>query len=112
FGDNWNYHQLANVFDHGGKIRHTQLTREFSYEQLRKQHEGNVVPLLLINENGELSVFTRNNRPTPRPGQTVVTLVAPADVNIPSIPPPVDGVEEPDPTPPAPAGPTTPLTQN
>lgn len=76
FGEGATYTYLTSRFAAGAVIKKTALTEEFDYEAFQKLYGAAAVPLLLISQNGELTVFTKNNPPRPRPGQTLISLVS------------------------------------
>lgn len=72
------YRYLSARFAAGAVIKKTKLTREFDYDSFREYY-GNAIPLFLISENRSLNVFSVDNPPTPRPGQTLIAIVDPLD---------------------------------
>jgi hypothetical protein len=71
---------MSQRFAAGGVIKRTKLTSEFDHEAFRKRYGSATIPLFLVQENRNWVVFTVDNPPTPRPGQTVVHLVVPAQL--------------------------------
>jgi NhaP-type Na+/H+ or K+/H+ antiporter len=68
---------LNTLLAQGAVIRKTKLSKEFDYRQWEAKHGANTVPLFLIQESGNLRVFTLNSPPTPGPGQTIIALGQP-----------------------------------
>ncbi|MFZ0392134.1 MAG: sodium:proton antiporter [Calditrichia bacterium] len=71
---------LNKQISEGASIRSTRFSENFTFEQYKDQFGGadNVLPLFLISENKQISVFTENNQPTPKPGQILISMVSPA----------------------------------
>lgn len=57
------------------QIKKTALTEEFDYEAFMARHVGEAMPLFLVTAEGRLRVFSAEDRPTPKPGQTLISLV-------------------------------------
>jgi NhaP-type Na+/H+ or K+/H+ antiporter len=79
FGTGITYTYLSKCFAEGAVIRTTKLTQEFDYDAFRALRGEEAIPLFLIGQSGNLMVFTRDNPPNPRPGQTLISLVNPAN---------------------------------
>jgi hypothetical protein len=79
FGTGITYEYLSRRFAEGAVIRTTKLTQEFDYDAFRVLYGGEAISLFLIDQNGNLMVFTRDNPPNPRPGQKLISLVNPAN---------------------------------
>ena len=79
FGTGITYTYLSGRFAEGAVIRTTKLTQEFDYDAFRALYGEEAIPLFLIAQNGNLMVFTRDNPPNPRPGQTLISLVTPVE---------------------------------
>lgn len=77
FGPTVTHGQLAAALQHGATVKTTRLTREFDYEHYIAQHGTRATPLLIIAERHELEVVTAEMAISPRPGQTVVSLIEP-----------------------------------
>lgn len=58
-------------------IRTTSLTPQFGYQEFMDLHGETAVPLLLITETGTVTLFTEDSRPSPRPGQILISLTEP-----------------------------------
>ncbi len=74
-----NYGELSRRFAAGAVLKRTKLTEEFNYEAFRARYEETSLPLFLVQENGNLVIFTSENPPTARPGQTVIHLASLAE---------------------------------
>ena len=60
-------------------MKTTPLTEQFDYDAFQSHYRGSVVCLFLINQAGVLTVCTADDGPTPRAGQTLVSLVDPVE---------------------------------
>jgi NhaP-type Na+/H+ or K+/H+ antiporter len=70
--------RLAERFNAGATIKRTTLTREFDYDAFVKHYGDNAIPLFLVSENGTVQVISRDRPVAPKPGQKVISLVAPS----------------------------------
>ena len=77
FGTGITYTYLSRRFDEGAVIRTTKLTQEFDYDDFRALYGEEAIPLFSVGQSGNLMVFTRDNPPSPRPGQILISLVNP-----------------------------------
>jgi len=64
-------------FAQGASIKITRLTPQFTYADYLALHGEAAVALFLINDAGKLTVFTHGNKPSPRPGQVLISLTEP-----------------------------------
>ena len=75
FGDKITYGKLASKIANGGKIKATQLTDEFTFEQYTKAHHKKVIPLFAISARGNLKVFgDLEHPPRAAPGWIIIGL--------------------------------------
>lgn len=77
FGKGIKYSKLKEYFDKGYRVKKTNLTDEFTYDEFREYYGNDVIPLFLIDENDRLLVFTAERPPIPRPGHRIIGLVPP-----------------------------------
>lgn len=68
---------LVHRFNSGAVIKKVKLTQEFAYRDFLALYGDGIVPLFLVHESGEVSVFTTDTALTPRAGQTLLALVDP-----------------------------------
>lgn len=80
FGPNLNYSYLQEQFERGAEIKATPLTPQFTYEDMQAEYNGRAVPLFVVGPRNKLTIFTKDNRPAPQAGQTVISLVLPEGV--------------------------------
>ena len=57
----------------------TPLGEEFGYEKFKEHYGENAIPLLSIDENRKLRMFTTNDPPKPQPGHLLISLVRETD---------------------------------
>ncbi len=79
FGPEMSYAYLIARLEAGAVVKATKLTQEFEYEAFQSLYGKAAIPLFLVKESGDLVVFTADNAPTPKPGQTLISLVDPAE---------------------------------
>ena len=61
----------------GGMIKRTRLTDEFDYGAFRKHYGESAIPLFSVKESGDIVIYTTTAPPSPKPGQTLISLVNP-----------------------------------
>lgn len=72
------YEAIERWLEEGAAVKATKLTEDFNFDAFRR-HYGDRAILLFIEDRGKLLVVTTGQKMTPRPGQTVFSLVrAPA----------------------------------
>lgn len=71
------FEQFTVRFAAGSRIRTTPITERFTFEDFRERYGRSAVPLFLITQTGELTIYTSKDKPAPRPGQTLISLVEP-----------------------------------
>jgi NhaP-type Na+/H+ or K+/H+ antiporter len=77
FGTNYSYYYLLQRFNHNSKIRSTPITEEYDYKKFLSENGGDkVIPMFLITKEKNLIVYTSENKPEPKPGQTLISLVS------------------------------------
>lgn len=60
----------------GATIKSTALSSSFSYaDYLANYEERPPIPLAVVTSDSKLQLFTEDNRPTPKPGQTIISLI-------------------------------------
>jgi NhaP-type Na+/H+ or K+/H+ antiporter len=75
------YSYLSKRFSAGAVIKTTNLTEDFDFDSFKTHYGEAAVPLFLVDQNGNLSVFTTDNPPKPQSGQKLISLINPADKN-------------------------------
>lgn len=79
FGPESGYGYLARRLAAGAVVKTTKLSDEFDYEAFRKLYGDSTIVLLVVEQGGELTVSTVDMPITPRPGQTLISLVDPVE---------------------------------
>lgn len=77
FAEKATYEQLNQRLQSGARIKATQLTEKFDAEDFQTLYQEKALPLFLITRDHQLKVFTTDSRPTPAPGQIVISLAEP-----------------------------------
>lgn len=84
FGPETTYARLTQLFNAGHVIKKTKLTEQFSYADYQETYNGQTISLFLIDELGDLRIFTTENQLRPRSGHTLISLVEPLKEAAPS----------------------------
>jgi hypothetical protein len=77
FGKGMTHMALSQQFTGEAVVKKTRLSEEFGFDELKAQYGGEVLPLFLITEEGNLQVFTTEGKIKPHAGQTLISLVMP-----------------------------------
>ncbi len=78
FAPGMTYDYLERALADGGAITATPLTDELPFDSYLQQHAGGqTTPLLAVSEQGVVSIYTAEARPSAKPGQTMISLMAP-----------------------------------
>ncbi len=75
FGQQATYQKLMERWRAGAGIKITALTPQFSYEDYQAHYGNEALPLMLVNNRGELRIFTVEDPPQPRSGHKLISLV-------------------------------------
>ncbi len=78
FGPHTTFTFFTSSFAAGAEIKKTGITEQFDYDAFRSLYGERAIPLFLVSEGGDLIVFTADNPPTPKPGQSLISLVSPS----------------------------------
>ena len=70
------YNYLQTVAAGGAIMKATKLSREFDWSAYRNRYGTRAFPMFIIGEKRELHVVTSEETLAPKPGQTVLSLVA------------------------------------
>jgi len=73
------HRNLNDRFRNGAIVKKTPLTEQFNYKTFQELYNGQAIPFFLITEDDELLIFTQDNQPAPRSGQTLISLVDPPE---------------------------------
>jgi hypothetical protein len=79
FARDTSFSELEKKFREGARIKRTTISKEFGMDDYEQRYGSSALPLFLVDGNN-LSVFAADNPPTPKPGQTIIALVNPEEV--------------------------------
>jgi hypothetical protein len=71
------YNYVAQRFAEGYTLKTTSLTGKFDYKALKSRDGDESIPLLVVDASGHLQLFVQDTQRTPRPGQTLISLIPP-----------------------------------
>ena len=69
------FRRLDKIFVAGAEVRATDLTPEFDFRKYCERNGDSAIPLFKISKDREVSVFAADAVPTPRPGDTVISII-------------------------------------
>lgn len=69
------YAKIAARYEAGAVVKQTPLTEEFDYNKFRSHYGEAALPLFAIRDSREVVVFVSASPATPKPGQTLISLV-------------------------------------
>ena len=75
FSPDITYAYLDQRFNSGASLVVTDFTEHFKYDPSKPIHDANAIPLMLINDNGSVKLFTEDDKPIPCAGQKLVSLL-------------------------------------
>jgi NhaP-type Na+/H+ or K+/H+ antiporter/mannitol/fructose-specific phosphotransferase system IIA component (Ntr-type) len=75
FGEGVTYAALADRFEAGHALHPFRLTEEHPYEALQEHYGDDLLPLFLLREGEQVSVFSEDHAFVPQPGDTLLALV-------------------------------------
>lgn len=76
FSSTATYDHIEKLMETGATIKSTALSSSFSYaDYLANYEERPPIPLAVVTSDSKLQLFTEDNRPTPKPGQTIISLI-------------------------------------
>ncbi len=75
FADGLTTLDLVDRLTAGAAIKKTTLTEKFDWKDFEEHYKGHALPLLMMTEDKTLYVFTPERSWTPKPGQTLISLV-------------------------------------
>jgi CPA1 family monovalent cation:H+ antiporter len=77
FGEDVTYARLTAAISVGAEVRETTLTESFDFDDYYRKYYKRAIPLFAIDPKGQLHTFTADNKPSPGPNWTVLSLVEP-----------------------------------
>ena len=86
FGDDMIHARFAELLDAGWRIKSTRLSETFDWPKFIEEHGSESVLLFGVEERGSLRVVSSKRDIEPKPGWTVIVLVAPKPATTPASP--------------------------
>ncbi|HLV00024.1 MAG TPA: sodium:proton antiporter [Acidobacteriota bacterium] len=80
FGSTMTFRKLQAAFASGARLTTTRLTKAFDIQRFQANRNGLTVPLFLVTEERQLTPFTIEKSPEPKPGQKIISLVGVEEV--------------------------------
>lgn len=77
FGQQYTYTELDEIIHDDGKIKATNISKEFTYDQFKEQYGDRAILLAVLTEAKVLSPVTVDYQPKPKPGDVVINLILP-----------------------------------
>lgn len=75
FGEGLHHDKLANLMQHGGQLKKTKLTAEFTYDSFQEMYGDKAILLFVISERGKLIICTSADAEEAVPGTSVIALL-------------------------------------
>ena len=76
FGSDLTFFRLLNDLNNGMIVKSTNITEKFDYNSFIEQNgKYKSIPLMIIDEEHELSIFTKDNQPKPSEGDILISLI-------------------------------------
>jgi NhaP-type Na+/H+ or K+/H+ antiporter len=79
FNSDMSYDYLERRFHDGAIVRKSSISEEFDFGAFKARYGESGIPLFVITETGNLKVVTVSDPVEPKPGQTLISLVDPAE---------------------------------
>lgn len=76
FNPELSFNKVSHQFEVGAVVKRTVLSSQFGYVEFKELYNDTAIPLFLIDENRMLNIYTADNQPIPRPGQTLISLIS------------------------------------
>ncbi len=79
FDQEANFKYMANRFRDGAVLKKNSITEEFDFEAFKAKYGPSAIVAFLISESGKLSVATAKDTFSPKPGQSIISIVNPVE---------------------------------
>jgi hypothetical protein len=79
FGETATHASITQRLQEGAVIKRTKLTDEFDFAAFQAYYGNDALPLFSVKESGDIVIYTTTSAPSPKPGQTLISLVDPVD---------------------------------
>jgi NhaP-type Na+/H+ or K+/H+ antiporter len=76
FDEELTYSEFDNRYSAGAEIKVSRLTEQYNYNAFLQQYSGRAIPLIKINTDQTLSIFTIDAKNNPQTGDTIISLIA------------------------------------
>ncbi|MCB0191898.1 MAG: sodium:proton antiporter [Anaerolineae bacterium] len=76
FGPQITYTELDRLFRLDAVVKVNKLTEQFDYNTLQERHEGQVIPMFLVTQDGMLKVFSTDESLLPQPNDLLISIVS------------------------------------
>lgn len=77
FGQQYTFAEIDSMIHDGGKVKATNISKEFTYDQFKEQYRDRAILLAVLTDAKVLSPVTVDYQPKPKPGDTLINLVLP-----------------------------------
>jgi NhaP-type Na+/H+ or K+/H+ antiporter len=77
FGTGATHREISERFSSGAVFKRTTLTEEFGYDEYRVKHGETAVLMFLMKTSRTIDVVAAADKPSPKPGHTLISLVGP-----------------------------------
>ena len=75
FGNEVTYESLLVGILKNAGMKSTKISAEFTFDDFKKHHGRDAVPLFIVGENGDLIPVIANKEIKPNPGETLISIV-------------------------------------
>ncbi|MEO8398475.1 MAG: cation:proton antiporter [Ignavibacteriaceae bacterium] len=76
FGNDYTFFKLLNKINNGMVIKSTKITEKYNFESFIELYgRDKVIPLMIVDEDKELSIFSKNTQPKPKEGEILISLI-------------------------------------
>lgn len=76
FDEELTFSEFDNRYSAGAEIKVSRLTEQYNYNAFLQQYSGRAIPLIKINTDQTLSIFTIDAKNNPQTGDTIISLIA------------------------------------
>jgi NhaP-type Na+/H+ or K+/H+ antiporter len=77
FDERASYQYLRSRFSKGAVVKKNSMTEEFDYGAFMAKYGQQAMPVFVISDTGKLMVCTAADPPSPKPGQSIISIVDP-----------------------------------
>ena len=77
FAHDVTYDEISSRFNSGHVFKATKLSEQFSYQTFCDEYGSNAIAMFVVHKDGMLKVISADTKPSPKPGQTLIGMIAP-----------------------------------